>query len=267
MIQKILDDGCNTAYRNFTLENYYIKGCVSGMSGIILSHPVDSIKTHLQMSTTTSTKFNPTFKNLYRGITSPLIGVGIEKAIVFGTYNYCKNNMNYNIPISGAISGLTASLIVSPYERIKIMKQTNQKIAVKQYFNPNFIFKGLSATFTREVPGFAIYFSTYEGLKNHFYKNRDISIIASFIFGGMSGTMAWIFIYPQDRIKTIIQSNTNTHNNINLLIKNIYNNGGFKQFYKGFSFAVFRAILLHSGTFSMMEILNKQSLHNIFSLY
>jgi solute carrier family 25 carnitine/acylcarnitine transporter 20/29 len=247
-------------------DNYYIKGCISGMTGIILSHPVDSIKTHLQMSTTTSTKFNPTFKNLYRGISSPLIGVGIEKAIVFGTYNYCKQQFN-NIPISGAISGLTAALIVSPYERIKIMKQTNQVIGIKQYFNPNFMFKGLSATFTREVPGFAIYFSTYEGLKNHFYKNRDISIISSFIFGGMSGTMAWIFIYPQDRIKTIIQSNNTEGYNIINIIKKTYNDGGFKQFYKGFSFAVLRAILLHSGTFSMMEILNKQSIHNTLSLY
>jgi hypothetical protein len=252
----------------YQFDNYYIKGCISGMSGIILSHPVDSIKTHCQ---TSSTKFNLTFKNLYRGIWSPLIGVGIEKAIVFGTYNYCKqkfNNNTFGIMISGAISGLTASLIVSPYERIKIMKQTQQNISFKQYFNPNFMFKGLSATFTREVPGFAIYFTTYEGLKSHFYKDKDISIISSFIFGGMSGTMAWIFIYPQDRIKTIIQSNNKgDNNNINLLIKNIYINGGLKHFYKGFSFAVCRAILLHSGTFSMMEILNKKSIHNNFSLY
>jgi solute carrier family 25 carnitine/acylcarnitine transporter 20/29 len=239
-------------FNNF--DNYYIKGCISGMSGIVLSHPVDSIKTHFQ--TSSSTKFNPTIKNLYRGITSPLIGVGIEKAIVFGTYNYCKNNLFINIPISGAISGLTASLIVSPYERIKIMKQTQQHISFKQYINPNFLFKGLSATFTREVPGFAIYFSTYEGLKNHFYKNKEISILSSFIFGGMSGTMAWIFIYPQDRIKTIIQSNY-ANNNIYNIIKMIYNNGGLKQFYNGFSFAIWRAILLHSGTFCTMETLNK----------
>jgi hypothetical protein len=239
-------------------NNYYIKGCISGMTGIILSHPVDSIKTHFQTSTI-NMKFNYSIKNLYRGIYSPLIGVGIEKAIVFGTYNYCKNN-NINIIISGAISGLTASLIVSPYERIKIMKQTNQHISFKQYLNPNFMFKGLSATFTREVPGFAIYFSTYESLKNHFYKNREISIISSFIFGGISGTMAWVFIYPQDRIKTIIQSNCNKNSNASIksIIKNTYNNGGLKQFYNGFSFAVARAILLHSGTFCTMEILTQK---------
>jgi solute carrier family 25 carnitine/acylcarnitine transporter 20/29 len=241
-------------------DNYYLKGCISGMTGIILSHPVDSIKTAIQ----TNNKMIFNLKNLYKGITSPLIGVGIEKAIVFGTYNYCKNN-NLNIPTSGAISGLTASLIVSPYERIKIMKQTNQSVAFKQIISPSFLFKGLSATFTREVPGFAIYFSTYEYLKNHFYtqhnnnstnnSTNNISIISSFIFGGMSGAMAWIFIYPQDRIKTILQSTNN--NNISNIIKSIYRTGGFKQFYKGFSFAVARAILLHSGTFCTMEFLSK----------
>jgi hypothetical protein len=238
--------------KNTIYNNYYIKGCISGMTGILISHPIDSIKTHIQ--TNNNTIFKYSVRNLYRGIISPMIGVGIEKAIVFGTYNLCIDN-NYNIPVSGAISGLVASLIVSPYERIKIMHQTSQKINIKSLQ----LFKGLGTTFTREVPGFAIYFSTYEMLKNKFYtkKNKKITIPSSFIFGGMSGTMAWIFIYPQDRIKTIIQSNTGNVNIIEL-IQNTYKAGGLKQFYNGFSFAVARAILLHSGTFCMMEILSRE---------
>ncbi len=234
------------------IDNYYIKGCISGMCGIIMSHPVDSIKTHIQ---TSKLPFKYNVVNLYRGIFSPLCGVGLEKALVFGTYNYFINK-NYNIFISGALSGLTASLIVSPYERIKILKQTNQKISIKKCFSPTFLFKGLSATFTREVPGFAIYFSTYEYLKNKYFtkKNKKITIPASFIFGGISGTTAWIFIYPQDRIKTILQSSES--NNIKYIIKKTYDVGGLKHFYSGFSFAVARAILLHSATFCTMELLN-----------
>ena len=124
---------------------------------------------------------------------------------------------------------------------------------------PNFLFKGLSATFTREVPGFAIYFSTYEYLKNKFYtsQKKDIDIVSSFVFGGIAGSNAWLFIYPQDRIKTIIQSNNTNKVNVMELIKNTYQNGGLRQFYSGFSMAIARAVLLHSGTFCMMEILNK----------
>jgi hypothetical protein len=240
------------------INNYYIKGCMSGMTGIILSHPIDTIKTYRQ---TNGILFKYNFRNLYRGISSPLIGVGIEKALVFGTYNYCRKN-DYNIPLSGAFAGFLASIVVSPYERIKILHQTNQKIDYKKCIEPSFIFKGLSTTFTREIPGFAIYFSTYEKLKDYFYtkNNMNISIPASFIFGGISGTCAWIFIYPQDRIKTIIQSNNtmNIRNTINM----IYKMGGLRHFYSGFSYAVGRAILLHSGTFCMMEILNKQFIDN-----
>lgn len=241
-------------------DNHYVKGAISGMFGIIISHPVDTIKTHLQTHKTLNTfKFEPL--HLYRGITSPLLGVGLEKALVFGTYNYCRNNNinKLNIPLSGAISGFVASLIVSPYERIKILRQNQTQFKMSECMKPNFLFKGLSATFTREVPGFAIYFSTYEYLKNKFYisQNKDIDIVASFLFGGIAGSNAWLFIYPQDRIKTIIQSNNTNKVNIMELIKNTYQNGGLRQFYSGFSMAIARAVLLHSGTFCMMEILNK----------
>jgi solute carrier family 25 carnitine/acylcarnitine transporter 20/29 len=187
--------------------------------------------------------------------------------MVFGTYNYLKNQQNYSVAISGGISGFIASAIVSPYERIKILTQTNKKIT-KEILKPSYLFKGLSATFTREIPGFAIYFSTYEYLKNKFYteKNKEITIYSSFIFGGISGSTAWLFIYPQDRIKTIIQSSDNNQKlDIKSIIKKTYEVGeisnlkntnsvnhiiyGIKHFYSGFSFAILRAIFLHSGTF------------------
>lgn len=238
-------------------NNHYVKGALSGMFGILISHPVDSIKTHMQTNKSLSTfQFKPL--HLYRGIISPLLGVGLEKSLVFGTYNLCHNKQNMNIPVSGAISGLVASLIVTPYERIKILRQNQTQFNFNQCLQPSFMFKGLSATFTREVPGFAIYFSAYEYLKNKFYtsQNKEIDIVSSFVFGGIAGSTAWLFIYPQDRIKTIIQSN-NTKTNITQLIKTTYQNGGIRQFYSGFSLAIARAILLHSGTFCMMEILNK----------
>ena len=69
----------NTSYlQNKYINNDYTKGAVSGMFGIILSQPIDSIKTHYQVNPTHKFKF--TLPNLYRGISSPLLGVGLEKA-------------------------------------------------------------------------------------------------------------------------------------------------------------------------------------------
>ena len=141
-------------YKNF------INGWISGLSAIIVSHPIDTIKTNIQEKKPII--FN--IKNLYKGLSAPLIGVGLEKAIVFGTYETSIKYTNSNV-ISGALSGLTASFIVTPFERIKILLQTNQEIK-REMLNRKFLFQGLSATLYRETPGFAIYFSTYNYLKS-----------------------------------------------------------------------------------------------------
>lgn len=234
----------------------FLYGAISGMVGITLSHPFDTIKTCIQDNKPVKLGII----SLYKGFVPPLIGVGFEKAIVFGIYtnanriiNKYTNNTIVNNTISGALSGFTASLIVTPVERIKILLQTDKKLLSYQYKN---LFRGLSATFSRETPGFAIYFNVYEALKN---KKNNISAIESFLFGGISGLISWIFIYPQDCIKTRMQSNESNVSNKSFIqvSKEIYREGGFKIFYRGFHFALMRALPLHAGTFMTFEYLTQ----------
>lgn len=230
----------------------FIFGGISGATGVLISHPFDTIKTHLQNNQVV--KYD--FKTLYKGIKPPLFGVGFEKAVVFGVYESSKSILNgkldnnTNIFLSGAIAGLSASFVVTPFERFKILAQLN-KNSVHSNFNIQNLFTGLSATFTRETLGFAIYFTIFENLKN----NRKLMPHESFMYGAISGLGAWLLIYPQDRIKTIMQSNLHNTNNFIGIAKTILNTEGFAGFYKGFSFALLRAIPLHAGTFMTMEIL------------
>ena len=63
---------------------------------------------------------------LYKGFIPPLFGMGLEKSVVFGTFHNFKAllpdkmNGDAKIALSGAASGIAASFIVSPYERLKI---------------------------------------------------------------------------------------------------------------------------------------------------
>ena len=257
---------------------------ISGITGVFHSYPIDTIKTNIQKHGVIHRQQLNTVAKLYRGIWSPLLGVGFEKAIVFGMYEKTQRvfeNPDRSIPlvnaISGGVAGLSASFLVTPYERIKILLQNGDTIR-RQTFQLRSLFRGLSMTFTREVPGFAIYFSVYEGLKYHLHTKRNTEIgqlrgqspladayrqspyghLNSFIYGGASGAAAWIFIYPQDRIKTIIQScnadiQSNQTNTVSYYWNHIRKTGGF---YKGFRWALYRAVLLHSGTFAMMEFLS-----------
>ena len=244
---------------------HFLNGALSGMVGLLISHPFDTIKTCIQDNK--PVKYN--LRSLYRGVLSPFFGVGLEKAIVFGTYtntaHYLKTQQMNDIyinSIAGGLSGLSASFVVTPIERIKILLQTGTRIQWKG-INFSYLFKGLSATFTRETPGFAIYFSVYEGMKKHNYTdyNQNIPWYMSFLYGGLSGAIAWVFIYPQDCIKTKLQA-CNDHCNKKSFIdisKELYKAGGLKIFYRGFHLALMRAVPLHAGTFMINELLKKYS--------
>jgi solute carrier family 25 (mitochondrial carnitine/acylcarnitine transporter), member 20/29 len=219
------------------MENY-VYGYISGMAGILASHPFDTLKTAMQEN-------HPISKNpriLYRGLLPPLIGVGFEKAVVFGVYHNTIQKTE-SPALSGAAAGLAASVVVTPFERIKILIQTGQKIRLNGLMN------GLSATWTREIPGFAIYFSVYEWLKK---RDNQFTPWKGFLYGTVSGTVAWAFIYPQDRIKTHIQANDKE--SFSSSLKYLIQNGNV---YKGFHFALMRAVPLHATAFATMEMCHK----------
>jgi len=111
----------------FSIKSFLF-GYIAGFSGIVTSHPFDTIKTRYQEGK----RINFNLRNLYRGVTAPLIGVGLEKSLVFGTFENTKKFTNSDF-ISGGISGLTASLIVTPFERIKILLQTDGKINFRNF--------------------------------------------------------------------------------------------------------------------------------------
>lgn len=231
--------------------NNYVSGYISGVSAILVSHPIDTMKTNYQERI--QIKLTP--RTLYKGILPPMLGIGLEKAIVFGTYNSTYNYTNSHV-VSGAIAGLSASFIVTPYERLKILYQTSSSKSIS--ITPSYLYRGLSATFYREVPGFAIYFSMYNYLKSktEYTFSRTITLYESFMFGGFAGAFSWVFIYPQDRIKTHIQSSS-VKISLKQGLKDIINDGGVLGLYRGFHYALLRAIPLHATAFMVNELCNR----------
>lgn len=254
------DNTVNTSDKHYNIKDF-VNGAISGAFGVTISHPIDTAKTCLQ----NKKPIPPSVNALYRGIIPAVYGVGFEKAIVFGTYNNTykflqKNNINNDLlnPISGALSGLTASLVVTPTERLKILSQSGKDIKVSDLKLSN-LYRGISATFTRETPGFAIYFTVYNFLKDNYIKQyNELPLHKSFIYGGVAGAVSWFGIYPQDVVKTRMQ--TYTGNDKLTFVKTartLYQMDGIRGFFRGFHFALMRAIPLHAGTFMMMEVMQK----------
>lgn len=80
-------------------------------------------------------------------------------------------------------------------------------------------YQGYWATFWRDVPGWGIYFYSYEALKNYFYKNylnkyrdnqqnyKSKELLVRLFCGGMAGVNSWLLCFPFDVVKTQIQVN------------------------------------------------------------
>jgi solute carrier family 25 carnitine/acylcarnitine transporter 20/29 len=227
--------------------NEFISGSLGGLVGTILSHPIDTIKTRIQSGSAKNIFDAIHMKKYYSGIRAPLLGIPLEKSIVFGFYNLGKQNGLNNF-WSGIIGGFMSTLIVTPIEYVKVNLQNKTPLSSLKVSN---IYKGFIPTVCRETPGFGIYFTAYNYMNNNYNKSK--SYFNNFLYGGLSGLFAWIFIYPSDLVKTIKQDVTNTKSLLQI-ISDIYNKNGLKGFYKGFHFAAARAVPLHSGVFLGYEI-------------
>ena len=151
------------------MNNEFLYGMIGGSVGIITSHPFDTIKTRIQSKTNLTIKDAIKSGSLYRGLSAPLVGVMIEKSIVFGFYEKSKLLIKNDF-INGIIGGLMCSIIVTPIDKIKIHYQNktiDNKLKLKS------IYRGFIPTVLRETPGFGIYFSTYNYLNNN-YKRKNI---------------------------------------------------------------------------------------------
>ena len=233
------------------MDKEFLYGICGGFTGTLLSHPFDTIKTRIQTGNYKCILSAAQEGQLYKGLPAPLLGIMLEKSIVFGFYNKAKNN-GFNNFWSGIIGGFASTVIVTPIDRIKIHIQNNNKYSSLKLTT---LYKGFLPTIFRETPGFGIYFTTY----NYLNTNNN-NLYKSFLYGAASGFMAWLFIYPSDLIKT---KNQSQQGDILQIIKSIYYtkpNYGLLNFYRGFSLAIMRAMPLHGGVFLGYELSKKYDL-------
>ena len=203
----------------------YYSGFMSGIAQIIIGYPMDTIIVYKQ----TGLDINDIkFKNIYKGIQYPLFTYGLISSLCFGINNNIYQYINNHF-LSGGITGLITSIIISPIELYKIRSQKLKKNNV----NP---FVGLKVTSTREFISSSLYF----GLYNTLIDNN----INTFISGGITGCISWISSYPIDVIKTRIQSGE---------CKTITESIQMKNLWRGISVCLYKAFIVNAIGFYTYE--------------
>ncbi|KAL9892390.1 solute carrier family 25 member 45 isoform X1 [Glossina fuscipes] len=125
--------------------SHFLAGCFGGACGVLVGHPLDTIKTWQQASNSnvfTATKQiyvrNNGIKGFYRGMFFPFVTTGAINSILFGVYgnhmrqlrrvchsDYQREQLEYkHMFLAGSIAGFVQSFIACPIELVKVRLQT-----------------------------------------------------------------------------------------------------------------------------------------------
>jgi len=88
---------------------------------------------------------------------------------------------------------------------------------------------------------------------------KDMPIYVPFIAGGIGGTMYWVFNYPIDYVKTLMQSDNfekPKYKSTMDTIKQEYRKSGWKTFYRGYLICMMRSFPVNAAavvTYRLMQ--------------
>ncbi|MBT6882100.1 MAG: hypothetical protein HOA34_06795 [Flavobacterium sp.] len=218
--------------------NDYIAGSITGVVVSITGHPLDTLKTIKQ--TKNSHLITPKkWYRVYNGISFPLAGSLVIHSSTFGTNKYLFNKFN-NHYLSGLITGILTTSIITPIELYKVRAQNMLSLKVNPY-------KGFSPTIIRESIASSIYFGSYNQMRD-----SGVNILLA---GGLGGWFSWLSTYPIDVCKTRMQSGkTNT----------IMESLRMGSLWKGFGYCSVRCFIANAaGFFAYEKTLEALKLKNL----
>ncbi|KAI9593931.1 mitochondrial carrier domain-containing protein [Syncephalis fuscata] len=278
-----------------------VAGTVGGWAQVFVGHPFDTVKVRLQtqpqppmfhgpMDCVRKTVAREGVRGLFKGVYSPLVGIGICNAALFSAnenFRRLLQNGNSNEPmtlgemtLAGALSGVVLAFILCPIELVKIRIQVQYgdgkpgrqmtrpytgvtECALRTFQTEGLrgLYRGMNMTLLREIPSSAAYFGAYEGIKEllalrHANKLERPRPLDYLIAGGIAGQVAWLVCYPQDIIKSRLQidpvsSGHGSAHYARLLWRE--GNRNFRVFFRGFGTAMIRAFPANAATFLVYE--------------
>lgn len=265
--------------------------------------------------------------SLFRGMGTPLCSAAVVNAVIFSSYGSASkvydhyscgtdftkaNSASARDPwqkstICGAFAGLVQCTIICPMEHIKCRLQVQHgKGAVDAVYsgplqamqsiikNHGFsrLYQGWWSSLWREVPAFALYFASYDMIKEHVndiifnkmlserkyasfggelddrrtMEQRQVpptgtmhtqAWLASAIAGGFAGAITWAIVYPVDVIKTRIQTAPLDTPRAQLTIwkvgQTIVRQHGWRYLFRGLGVALVRAFPVNATLFPIYE--------------
>jgi solute carrier family 25 carnitine/acylcarnitine transporter 20/29 len=195
------------------------------------------------------------------------------------------NNLVRFVP--GAVGGICNVLVGQPIDLIKVMAQTAgsqvkevvtekkrgtfgtmRKIVIRDGFMA--LYTGVAAPLVASAPTFAITFASFDFAKSVLIQgeNRQMTPLESCAAGGFSGFSMLIIRAPTERVKCLMQAQTNEialgrtalYNSSLDCAKQLYREGGLRNIFQGSIATAARDIPGNAAYFGTYELARRQIL-------
>ena len=204
----------------------FIPCIFQGASRTLITYPFDVLKTQIQTEKLKGTLFQAVkelgFKNLYRGVSFPLIGSSFEMSL---NYYLFENFLKYtNSFISAASAGLMTCSISIPVSYV-----TTNIMAGKRFYEIDLkqIYRGSSLILARTTFASTLYLGSYGKVRQTEWGKKY-----PFFAGGTVALFYWMILYPVDTVRVLKQVENKSYIDSILL--------GPKRLYRGISLVLLR---------------------------
>ncbi|XP_024945662.1 mitochondrial ornithine transporter 1 isoform X2 [Cephus cinctus] len=250
---------------------------------------------------TTTLKSDGIAKGLYAGTVPALVANVAENSVLFAAYGGCQKAVAHLTGVrsvedlsslgnatAGFFAAFFSSLTLCPTELIKCQLQAMREVQVQRTISGgsiNFIgpweltrqimrrdgftglFRGLTSTIAREMPGYFFFFGGYEGTRQLLTKpgqsKEDIGWQKTMVAGAVGGTVLWLVIFPADVVKSRIQVQ-NLRAPALVIMKDIIRTEGVGALYNGLKPTLIRTIPATATLFVTYEY-TKKVMNDLFN--
>ncbi|KAL7883542.1 hypothetical protein SRHO_G00012000 [Serrasalmus rhombeus] len=165
----------------------------------------------------------------------------------------------------GSLSGTCSTLLFQPLDLVKTRLQTLQNsvhpgsgrvgmvtvfLSVVRTEKLLGLWKGVSPSFVRCIPGVGIYFSTYFSLKQHFFSDRAPGPVEAMLLGAGARSVAGVCMLPVTVIKTRFESGRYNYGSVAGALRSVCQTEGPRALFSGLT-----ATLMRDAPFSGIYVM------------
>jgi solute carrier family 25 carnitine/acylcarnitine transporter 20/29 len=242
-------------------------GVAYGATSVLVGHPFDTIKTKMQadanfknlntLQTILKINRNTGWRGFYAGSFPPLIGSALFRSVQFASYSttyayfreedhFLRQNKLFGVEarvfVGGIVSGTCRALIESPLDLVKTRGQTT---TVKWTFPTSDIFRGFSATLTRNILLMTTFFAIIDKLAD----------MDPFMRGGLATTAAWTCVWPLDVVKSNMQASTGSSSrSLSSVIRSVIGSGNM---FRGYTAGITRSFVANGASLKAYQVSQK----------